>query len=590
MNRRLLLVGSAVGWFTTIAIGPVPAAETPCTNLKSLPLKHTTITLAEDNTTGNFTVPNSGNPPIILTGLPAFCRVTATLTPTSDSTIKIEVWLPETIWNGRFLGIGGGGFQGPITTREYGELATGITPLAPSPFGFATAISDLGTGSSGCNTNYCGSAGNMGNPLAIVSGDPLTPSTGLFGHPERIKDFGYRAIHLMTVRGKEIVQHFYQHNAQKAYFAGCSTGGQNALMEAQRFPEDYNGILAGDAAFNRTHLHMAGLALWQDTPTPDRFNQPFIQPGQMTLINEAVLKQCAGQDGGVTDPFLTDPRDCQFDPTVLLCTAPNMPPACLSAAQVTTMKNYYAGLFDPLTGQLIYPGYERGNETDEISVLGLAFQERLPEPLYDGLFYWVFGPSFGYSKSAVNYTNFDFHNDIDKVDDLLAEPLNAVSTDLSEFNELGNKLIMYHGWADTVIPSQSSINYFNALVRHESQDDDGVQQARFEPDGDNNLRKTQQYARLFMVPGMYHCQGGPGPNLNPIDAINSLVKWVEEGVAPETIIATKFVNDTPPIVQMTRPLCVFPKVAKYMGSGDTNVAANFTCVADEPDFKAFGRE
>jgi feruloyl esterase len=416
MNRRLLLVGSAVGLFTTIAIGPVPAAETPCTNLKLLQLKHTTITLAEDNTTGNFTVPNSGNPPIILTGLPAFCRVTATLTPMSDSNINIEVWLPETSWNGRFLGIGGGGFQGPITNSEYGELATGITPLPHSAFGFATAISDLGTGSSGCNENYCGSAGNMGNPVAIAAGDPATASTGLFGHPERIKDFGYRAIHLMTVRGKEIVQHFYQQNAQKAYFAGCSTGGQNALMEAQRFPEDYNGILAGDAAFNRTHLHMAGLALWQVTPTPDRIKQPFIQPGQMTLINEAVLAQCAGQDegGGVTkDQFLTDPRDCHFDPTVLQCTGSNMPPACLSAAQVTTMTSYYAGLFDPVTGEVIHPGSERGNETDDISVLGLAFQERLPEPLYDGVFYWVFGPSFGYPSSAVNYTNFDFHNDID---------------------------------------------------------------------------------------------------------------------------------------------------------------------------------
>lgn len=580
MNRRLLLVGSAVGLFTTIAVGPMPAAATSCTNLKFLQLKHTTITSAEDNTTGNFTVPNSGNPPIILTGLPAFCHVTATLTPTSDSTIKIEVWLPETIWNGRFLGTGGGGFQGVFTVTSYrDELAMGIK------IGFATANSDLGTGSSGCNPNYCGSAGNMGNPLAIASGDPAAPSTGLFGHPERIKDFGYRAIHLMTLRGKEIVHAFYQHNAQKAYFGGCSTGGQNALMEAQRFPDDYNGILAGDAAFNRTHLHMAGLALWQDIPTPDRFKQPFIQPGQMTLINKAVLAQCAGQDGGVTtDRFLTDPRDCHFDPKVLLCTGSNVPPACLSAAQVTTMKNYYAGLFDPLTGQLIHPGYERGNETDDISVLGLAFQERLPEPLYDGVFYWVFGPSFGYPNSAINYTNFDFHKDVDKVDDALAEPLNAVSTDLSDFKQRGSKLIMYHGWADTVIPSQSSINYFNALVRHESQDDDGVQQARFEPDGDNNLRKTQQYARLFMVPGMYHCQGGPGPNLNPIDALSSLVKWVEEGVAPKTIIATKFVNDTPPTVQMTRPLCVFPKVAKYMGSGDTNVAANFTCVADEPDF------
>jgi feruloyl esterase len=573
MKRRLLLVGSAVGLFATIAIGPMPAAATPCTNLNHLRLKDTTITSAEDNTTGMFTVPKP-NPPIILKELPAFCRVTATLTPMSDSTIKIEVWLPETTWNGRFLGTGGGGFGGVFTLSSYrDELAAGIMK------GFATANSDLGTGSSGCTTLLCGSA----NP----------PSTGLFGHPERIKDFGYRAIHLMTVRGKEIVQHFYKQNAQKAYFkqnaqkayfAGCSTGGQNALMEAQRFPEDYNGILAGDAAFNRTHLHMAGLALWQDTATPDRLKQPFIQPGQMTLINEAVLApQCVGQDGGATkDRFLTDPRDCQFNPNVLQCTAPKVPPLCLSKEQVATMTKYYDGLKDPQTGEVIYPGSERGNETDDISVGGLAFQERLPEPVYDGLFYWVFGKSFGYPNSAINYTNFDFHNDIDKVDDALAEPLNAVSTDLSDFKQRGSKLIMYHGWADTVIPSQSSINYFNALVRHESQDDDGVQQARFEPDGDNNLRKTQQYARLFMVPGMYHCQGGPGPNV--FDALTPLVNWVENGVAPDRIIATKFVADTPPAVQMTRPLCVFPKVAKWDGIGDPKMETSFACVADEPDF------
>jgi feruloyl esterase len=172
----------------------------------------------------------------------------------------------------------------------YSELAAGLS------YGFATANSDLGTGSSGCNRLWFGSAGNMGNLVAIASGDPSTPSTGLFGHPERTKDFGYRATHLMTSRGKEIVSAFYQQNAQTAYFFGCSTGGQNALMEAQRFPDDYNGIIAGAAAFNRTHLHMGRLALWQDTrATPGRF----ILPGQMTLINNAVLAQCAGQDGRV---------------------------------------------------------------------------------------------------------------------------------------------------------------------------------------------------------------------------------------------------------------------------------------------------
>jgi feruloyl esterase len=360
----------------------------------------------------------------------------------------------------------------------------------------------------------------MGNPLAIGFGDPSAPSTGLFGHPERIKDFGYRAIHLMTLRGKEIVNAFYRRSAGTAYFAGCSTGGQNALMEAQRFPEDYNGILAGAAAFNRTHLHMAGLASWQNThATPGRF----IQPGQMTLINKAVLAQCVGRDGGAnSDQFLTAPRDCQFDPKVLQCTGSNLPPACLTAEQVTTIQNYYAGTIDPRNGQIINPGSERGNETDSILALGLAFAERLPEPPFDGLFYWVFGPSFGYPTGTPNFVTFDFDHDVDTVDDQLAKVLNATSTDLSEFNRLGNKLIMYHGWADPLIPSQSSINYFNALVTNGNG-------AAIHPVGlgaaSDKLARTQKFARLFMVPGMFHCSGGPGPNV--FDAITPLINWVE---------------------------------------------------------------
>src|SRR5262249_53101790 len=205
-------------------------------------------------------------------------------------------------------------------------------------------------------------AGNMGNPLAIAFGDPSSPSTGLFGHPERIKDFGYRAIHLMTVHGKEIVNAFYRRSASTAYFAGCSTGGQNALMEAQRFPGDYNGILAGAAAFNPPHLHIAGVSTRPNHPPPPG---RVIQPGPKKLLNKAVLAQCVGQDGGVTtDQFLTDPRDCKFDPKVLQCTGSNLPPACLTAEQVTTMQNYYAGTIDPRTHQIINPGSERGNETD----------------------------------------------------------------------------------------------------------------------------------------------------------------------------------------------------------------------------------
>lgn len=559
---RAGLFGAAVGFFASVAISCTPAMATQCTNLQSVQLEHTTVTSATDVTGGTFTPP--GSAPI--TGLPPFCRVTATLTPNSDSSIKIEVWLPETAWNGRFLGTGGGGFQGGIT---YSELASGIQA------GFAAANTDLGTGISGCSPLFCGTAGNMGNALATAFGDPANPSAGLFGHPERIKDFGYRGIHLMTVRGKEIANAFYNKREAKAYFSGCSTGGQNALMEAQRFPEDYDGILAGAPAFNRTHLHIAAIFEWQNThATPGRF----IQSGQLSLINKAVLAQCVGKDGGAaTDQFLTDPRDCHFDPKVLQCKGGDAPPACLSAEQVTTMEHYYDGTRDPVNGQLISVGYERGNETDNVVALGLTLEEGLPEPAFDGLFYWVFGQSFGFPGSPHNYQNFDFHRDVDTVDDQLAPVLNATSTDLRDFRERGGKLIMYHGWADPLIASQNSINYFNALVKDHGH---GLEQASFVPGRDPNLARTQSYARLFMVPGMYHCSGGPGPNV--FDALTPLVNWVEKGQAPETIIATKLA--TPPAVPMTRPLCVFPKVAKYNGSGSTSVASNFTCVTDENDF------
>src|SRR5262249_41705770 len=198
MHYRDLLVGSAVALLTSAVFSVAPAAATPCTNLGGLQLHHTTITSATDNDSGAFVTPTT--PPTTLTGLPAFCRVTATLTPAITSAIRIEVWLPKATWNSRFLGTGGGGFQGVIS---YSALALGIQR------GFAAANSDLGTGASGCNPLFCGSAGNMGNPLAIAFGDPAAPTTGLFGQPERITDFGYRAIHLMTVRGKEIANAFY---------------------------------------------------------------------------------------------------------------------------------------------------------------------------------------------------------------------------------------------------------------------------------------------------------------------------------------------------------------------------------------------
>ncbi|MCP3443321.1 tannase/feruloyl esterase family alpha/beta hydrolase [Bradyrhizobium sp. CCGUVB14] len=309
----------------------------------------------------------------------------------------------------------------------------------------------------------------------------------------------------------------------------------------------------------------------------------------MSLINKAVLAQCAGRDGGVkTDQFLSDPRDCHFDPKVLQCTGGNLPPACLTAEQVTRMQSYYAGVIDPVNGDVVFPAYSRGTEIEDINALGIMAKQQLPEPLADGPLYWVFGPSFGQPGSAINYTNFDIHRDLKAVDDQLAEPMNANSTDLSAFRAHGGKLIMYHGWADQGVASQVSINYFNALVEHDRHDFEhsrhGAEEVRFDERDRRRsaLERTQSYARLYMVPGMHHCTGGPGPNSFVL--LPSLVNWVENGTAPDAVTATKYVDDTPPNVQMTRPLCVFPKIARYNGSGSTNDAASFTCVRGEHEF------
>jgi feruloyl esterase len=544
------------------ALVATPAAASTCTQLATLVLPEATVTAAQDITTGTF----AGE-----TGLPAFCRVTATLTPTPQSSIGIEVWMPASGWNGRFEGVGGGGYQGLI---RYDEMAPALQQ------GYAVVNTDEGTGISGCSPLYCGGDGNQGDVFAIAYGEGAAPTTGLLGQPERIKDFGYRAIHLMTVYGKVIVTAYYKREASHAYFSGCSTGGQNALMEAQRYPDDYDGIVAGAPANDRTSLHSVAIWGWQAA-----YAQPdsFVQPAQLTLVNTAVLAQCAGKDGGVaTDPFLTDPRKCTAEPSALLCTGSNVPPACLNADQVTVIQKGYAGPSNPRTGAQIFPGYARGSETGVYTSLGFVLNEALPEPAFDGLFYWVFGPSFGSASGATNFHNFNFDSDLAKVNEELAGNLNATSTDLRRFREHGGKLIMFHGWADPLIPSQGTIDYFDAVSRN----DEG-----WDRDGDRDHGRNRDYLRLFMAPGTWHCGSGPGPNVfggafnqgGPNDPdhniLSALVRWVEQDSAPERIIATKYLNDVPADgIVMQRPLCAFPKTAQYKGSGDPNQADSFACV------------
>jgi feruloyl esterase len=297
-----------------------------------------------------------------------------------------------------------------------------------------------------------------------------------------------------------------------------------------------------------------------------------------------VLAQCAGHDGGLaTDAFLTDPRVCQFDPAKLQCPGNVDLPTCLTTDQVNAMKVYYKGSVNLSNGAIINPGNLRGSETSEINALGFAFNESGTEPAFDSLFKWVFGLTW-------MWQSFDFNKDVAQVDQVLAQDLNATSTDLRPFANRGGKLILYHGWADPLIPSPSTINYVDELA-----------QTMLGSQSRESLRKIGEFARAFMAPGMWHCGvtigAGPGPNsfggmiqqpppsFDPQhDLVAALAQWVETGVAPDSVIATKYNNDLPQDgIAMQRPLCAYPAVPFYKGSGNPNVASSFECKRGEPD-------
>ncbi len=517
-----------------------PAAAQSCEDLASTSFDGVTVTAAQSVPAGSYAAPSGTTYP----GLPSFCRVAATLTPTVESDIKVEIWMPSDphAWNGRFVGTGNGGYAGAIV---YSELAATLS------LGFAVINTDMGT-----------------SPSTTFNGKPLT------GNTEKQIDFAYRSTHLMTVVGKQMVEAYYGRKPDYSYFTGCSTGGGQALHEAEQFPNDYDGIVGGDPAQNRTNLHVS--ILWQYAVT-HQTPASTIPETLLQAVTDSVVAACGVASGSLPDdPFLTDPRTCNWNPRQLLC-APGQTAGCLNADQANALNLIYDGPRNPRTGALIFPGANRGSEAG--SLFDIAGQEGLTlgqtEPTFDGLFYWVFGPDW-------NWRTFDFDQDVASLNAALGPVANANSTDLSSFQAHGGKFLMYHGWADALIPSQDSIDYFLRLTA--TQGKEGSAAA---------IRRTHGFFRLFMAPGMGHCFGGPGPNVfggannpgGPADAdhnvLLALQRWVEQGQAPDRIIATKFPGDDqikPPA--MTRPLCVFPKVPRYDGSGASNDAASFACVND----------
>lgn len=518
ISRILLLI------VASLAPGLLFASD--CSSLKSLRLENTTtITLAEAVPSGSLALSDSR----MLSGLPPFCRVAGVLRPTGDSAIRFEVWLPAQDWNGRLLGAGNGGFAGSIGYDEF------VSYLKRN---FVVAGSD---------------AGHQAN---------ATDATWAYGHPEKVKDFGWRAVHLTRLTAGKIITAYYGKHENKAYFDSCSDGGREALMEAQRFPTDYDGILAGAPANAWSTMLGAGVMAVQARQSDPR---GYFSDLKLPAIQKASLAACDAPDG-VKDGIVTDPSSCHFDPHTLLCKGEETVD-CLTPPQLKTLELLYSGQRDS-SGKLIFPGFTAGDEMgwrewvigqDPTSASSLHYLENYFRYMVTGDPKW--------SALAA-----DPQNSLRESREKESADLDATSADLREFSSHGGKLILYHGWDDQAISPWNTVEYYKS-----------VQQ---------KMGDTESFLRLYMAPGVEHCAGGPGPSFfgqfglqtakgPAFGLFDSLVSWVEKGTPEENITATKYgpgENGTPKVI-MTRPLCEYPQIAKYSGNGDTNDAANFTCVA-----------
>ena len=456
----------------------------------------------------------------------AYCRVSVRLTPTPASSIRSEIWLPSPRhWNGKFEGVGNGGLAGVI---PHATLAEGLRR------GYATAATDTG------HDNAAG-VGHFA-----------------LGAPEKIADYGHRAIHVTAVAGQAITAAYYQKKARHRYFVGCSQGGQEALMEAQRYPADYDGIIAGDPDYNQTH-HEVGAHLWI-VDTLYGAGGALLGSREAKLIGTAVNRACDALDG-VEDGVLEDPRQCRFDVGALQCSGAEGSD-CLSAAQVQAVRRLWAGP-DATIGARYYPGLERGGERE---LWGGWISAPAAEENTHGSLGLPFFRYFVYGEADWDFRSFDFHDEPARIDATLGAALDATDTDLRPFQRRGGKLIHYHGFSDPDIPPRESIEYHDGVVAN----------LRGDTQGGRSGIDVDSFYRLFMVPGMGHCGGGPGPN--HFDMLVALERWVEHGVVPQRIVASKFQDDdSRRALLRTRPLCSYPLTAQYRGRGSTDEARHFYC-------------
>ncbi len=472
-----------------------------CEELSRLVLPGATITLTVKVEAGAFAPP--GAQPY--RSLPAFCRVAATLKPTQDSDIKMEAWLPQSGWNGKFMAVGNGAFSGSIS---YSALAANLLR------GYAVSSTD--TGHQGGSASFA------------------------LGHPEKLIDFGWRAVHEMTVTSKRIVAAYYDAGQKFSYWNGCSAGGRQAMKEAQRFPADFDGIIAGAPGLDWTSR--AAQAVRVEKPLQKNEASRLLRP-QRELLHKAVLDACDAIDG-VTDGLIADPDRCTFDPSVLRCKTSDSG-SCLTPEQVETARFIYAAPRNPKTGRPI-TGLARGSE------LGWTDAGWTASARATGLDQFRF---IVFRNPKWEVSDFNFDSDIVRAEETDAETINALDPDLKPFLDRGGKLIHYHGWNDPQISPGNSTQYYTRVLEKLG-----------------GRSKVEASYRLFMVPGMGHCGGGEGPNT--FDMIGALERWVEKGSAPDQIIASHSTNNKP---DRTRPLCPYPQIAAHKGTGSTDDAANFVC-------------
>jgi len=484
-----------------------------CERLARFSAPSTTVVLAQVVAAGTFIPPGGGATAARgATSLPAFCRVALRIAPSSDSDIRSEIWLPVSGWNGKFLQAGNGAWGGSI---QYGALGDALRR------GYAAASTDTG---------------HVGTDASFA-----------MGHPEKLIDFGYRSVHETAAQGKATVATLYGVRPRLSYFNGCSGGGRMSFMEAQRFPDDFDGIIAGAPGYNRTDVAFQTLGMAQATHVSP---ESFIPASKYPALHQAALDKCDALDG-LKDDLVADPTKCQFDPAVLECKSGDGP-GCLTKTQVVAARRIYAPVIDPKTGRQISSGLEPGSELQWGSVAGNE-----PHSMYNDLLRFV----------VMKDRNWDFRTlDVSRQLELARRAdngvLSATSLELTPFVSRGGKLLIYHGWADQNIPPQESVNYYKGLVKT------------------MGMEKVGDAIRLFMVPGMGHCGGGDGPN--EFDMLAVLEHWREDGKAPSEILASQ-VNGGH--VSRTRPLCPYPQIAKYKGAGSIDRAENFVCRAEIPKLR-----